>query len=366
MSRHSSGPRNVPIRSGRFGLREIASAANVSVATVSRVLNGNTRVDPDLQRIVLKVAKRLGVDLSQRDKAKALAFLLSNRTVMHSFHSRILLGAEAYCTERGWDMVFLSFAYSRQVPSKELHLPRAVQHRDVVRAVILAGATSSNLLDLLSNKGITHVVLGNNVVEQQKDLSSDTVFSDDVRGSQEMTQYLIGLGHRHIGFVGNVRLPWFARCCEGYTRAMIEAGLTAQQSSIDSEDDQECGYLGAKSILSLKERVSAIFAGNDQVAHGVYKAIRDSGLRIPNDISVAGCDDTIGGVLYPRLTTIREFPEQIGRKMVELILNRIGEPTLDRQVVTIPTEVVKRESCCPFVPAAREASLEPAVMTGFR
>jgi DNA-binding LacI/PurR family transcriptional regulator len=357
--------RSVHIRNGKFGLREIASAANVSVATVSRVLNGNTRVDPGLQRSVLKAATRLGVDLSQRDKAKALAFLLSNRTVMHSFHSRILLGAESYCTERGWDMVFLSFAYSRQVPWRELHLPKAVRHRDVVRAVILAGTTSSNLLDLLNNKGITHVVLGNNVVDQQKGLSADTVFSDDVRGSQDLTRYLIGLGHRHIGFVGNVRLPWFARCCEGYSRAMIAAGLTPQQSSIDSEDDHECGYLGAKSILARKERVSAIFAGNDQIAHGVYKAIRDSGLRIPTDISVAGCDDTIGAWLDPRLTTIREFPEQIGRQMVELILNRIGDPTLDRQIVTIPTELVKRESCRSPTPAATGGLVdEPATTIG--
>ena len=359
--------RTVHIRNGKFGLRGIASAAKVSVATVSRVLNGNTRVDPDLQRRVMKAAKRLGVNVAQRDKAKALAFLLSNRAVMHSFHSRILLGAESYCTERGWDMVFLSFAYSRQVPWRELHLPRAVQHRDVVRAVILAGMPSGNLLDLLSNKGITHVVLGNNVVDQHMDLSADTVFSDDVGGSEDLTRYLICLGHRRIAFVGNVRLRWFARCCEGYRRAMIAAGLTPQQSSIDSEDDHEIGYLGAKSLLAGKERVSAIFAGNDQVAHGVYKAIRDSGLRIPNDISVAGCDDTIGALLDPRLTTIREFPEQIGRQMVELILNRIGEPTLSRQIVTIPTELVKRESCRTLAARASGAfASEPAPMIGIR
>lgn len=351
-------------RSGKLGLREIASAAQVSLATVSRVLNGSNRVDPNLQRSVLKAATRLGVDISQRNKAKALAFLLSNRAVMHSFHSRILLGAEACCAERGWDMVFLSFAYSRQVPWKELHLPKAVQHRDVVRAVILAGTTSTNLLELLNNKGITHVVLGNNVVGEHKQLNADAVFSDDIRGSQEMTRYLISLGHRYIWFVGNTRLPWFARCYAGYSRAMHEAGLTPQQSSIDSEDDNESGYLGAKSVFSRKEKVTAIFAGNDQTAHGVYKGIRDNGLRIPDDISVVGCDDTIGPFLHPRLTTIREFPEQIGKQMVELILNRIAEPTLDRQTVTIPTELIKRESCRPLLPASSAFSDEQMTRVG--
>lgn len=337
--------KSVHVRNGKLGLREIASAANVSIATVSRVLNGSNRVDADLQRNVHKAAARLGVDLSQRNKTKALAFLLSNRTVMHSFHSRILLGAEACCAERGWEMVFLSFAYSRHFSWKELHLPKAVQHRDVVRAVILAGSTSTNLLQLLDNKGITHVVLGNNVLGEHKDLNTDVVFSDDIQGSRDMTRHLISLGHRDIWFVGNTRLPWFARCYEGYSRAMIEAGLTPQQSSVDSEDDNESGYLGAKSIFSRNAQVTAIFAGNDQTAHGVYKGIRDSGLRIPDDVSVVGCDDTVGALLYPRLTTIREFPEQIGKLMVDMILNRIANPTLDPQQVTIPTELIMRDSC---------------------
>jgi DNA-binding LacI/PurR family transcriptional regulator len=340
------------LRKGKPGLREIASAAHVSVATVSRVLNGSNRVDQDMRRSVLKAASRLGVDLSQRNKTKTLAFLLSNRTVMHSFHSRVLLGAEAYCAERGWDMVFLSFAYSRHVPWKDLHLPKAVQHRDVVRAVILAGSTSTNLLELLNNKGITHVVLGNNVLGEHQHLNTDTVFSDDVQGSRDMTRRLISLGHRHIWFVGNTRLPWFARCYEGYARAMAESGLTPKQSGIDSEDDNESGYLGAKSIISRDEPVTAIFAGNDQAANGVYKGIRDSGLRIPDDISVAGCDDTIGALLFPRLSTIREFPEQIGKRMVEMILNRIADPTLDPQQATIPTELIMRESCRLVAPIA--------------
>ena len=340
----------VRARSGKLGLREIASDAQVSVATVSRVLNGSNRVNEDLRRKVFKAAARLGVDLSERNKAKTLAFLLSNRTVMHSFHSRVLLGAEAYCAERGWDMVFLSFAYSSHVPWKDLHLPKAMQHRDVVRAVILAGSTSTNLLELLNNKGITHVVLGNNVLGEHEHLNTDTVFSDDIQGSQDMTRRLIRLGHRQIWFVGNTRLPWFSRCYEGYARAMVDAGLTPQQSSIDSEDDNESGYLGAKSILGRSDPVTAIFAGNDQAANGVYKGIRDSGLRIPDDISVAGCDDTIGNLLFPRLSTIREFPEQIGKRMVEMILNRIADPTLEPQQVTIPTELIMRESCRSLLP----------------
>jgi DNA-binding LacI/PurR family transcriptional regulator len=161
-----------------------------------------------------------------------------------------------------------------------------VQRRDLVRGVILAGTHSRNLLDLLAHKGIPFVVLGNNIIEESRDLCKDMVFSDDIQGGQDITRYLIGLGHRDIWFVGNKRLPWFARCFEGYSRAIVEAGLTPQHSSIDSEDDAEIGYLGAKSILTSGEPVTAIFAGNDPTAHGVYRALREYGLKIPSDISV--------------------------------------------------------------------------------
>ena len=235
----------------KIGLREIASAAQVSVASVSRVLNGNNRVDPAIRKVVLEAAAKLDVDLSQRNKTKALAFLLSNRAMLHAFHSRVLLGAEAHCAAHGWDMVFLSFHYSPSIHWKELHLPKVVQHRDVVRAVILSGTNSTNLIEMLDHKGIPSVVLGNNVLGEPRDFATnDVIFADDTGGGQDMTRYLISLGHRHIWFVGNTRLPWFARCYEGYRRSMEAAGLTPRCSSIDSEDDTDIGYLGTKSLLA--------------------------------------------------------------------------------------------------------------------
>src|ERR1700751_1839155 len=100
------------IHERRVGLRDIAIAAGVSVATVSRVLNGNNRVDPEIQKNVLNAAAELNFDFSQRVKPQAVAFFLCNRTMLHTFHSRILAGAEEYCAARGWDMLFLSFSYS--------------------------------------------------------------------------------------------------------------------------------------------------------------------------------------------------------------------------------------------------------------
>ncbi len=339
----------------KLGLQESAVSAGVSIATVSRVLNGNSRVDPAIQKCVLEAAARLNVDLAQRNKTKALAFLLSNRAMLHAFHSQILLGAEAHCSAHGWDMVFLCFKYQPNAPWKELNLPKVVQRRDVVRAVILAGTNSGNLLELLAHRGITFAVLGNNMLGEASVLKDyDAVFSDDVRGGYEMTRHLLSLGHRRIGFVANIRLPWFQRCYEGYRRGMAEAGLETRSSSTDTEDDIESGYLGAKTLLAQGPAATAILAGNDPTAHGVYKAVRDIGLRIPEDVSVAGCNDTVGPLLHPPLTTTREFPQQLGKKLVELVLNRIANPGLAPQHATIPTECVKRESCQPIASMAEK------------
>jgi DNA-binding LacI/PurR family transcriptional regulator len=294
---------------------------------------------------VLDAAARLNFDPLQRTKTKALAFVLSNRMMLHPYHSRILTGAEAYCAIHGWEIVFLSFNYSPRLSWKELSLPKVVQRRDVVQGLILAGTTSSNLLELLNHKGIQYVVFGNNIIGDAKSLKNDAIYSDEIQGSYEATRYLIDLGHRDICYVGNTRLPWFARCFQGYRRAMEEADLEVSQSNIDSEDASEIGYLGAKSLLAHKQPCTAILAGSDTSASGVYKGLRDSGLRIPKDVSVIGCDDTLGACLYPSLTTIREFPEQLGKQMVELLLNRIAKPGREPQQITIPTELIKRDSC---------------------
>ena len=333
----------------KIGLREIASAANVSIATASRVLNGNSRVAPSIQKVVLREAKKLGVDLSQEKKARTMVFLLGNRAMPHAFHSRILSGAEAHCAMQGWNLVFLAFNYSPHIPWAELHLPKVIQSQDMSRGVILAGTHSMNLIKQLEHNSIPFAALGNNVMGEPRELQNvDTVFVDDIQGSKDAVRYLINMGHRQIWFVGNTRLPWFRRCYQGYCLAMEEAGLEARASCTDSEDDTESGYLATKSLLARDKSITAILAGNDPTAHGVYKALRDRGLRVPDDVSVVGCDDTVGTWLYPALSTTREFPEQLGKQLVEVVFNRLANPDQGPQNITIPTEFIKRDSCGPL------------------
>jgi DNA-binding LacI/PurR family transcriptional regulator len=330
----------------KLGLRQIAVAANVSLSTVSRVANGIASVDRAIQKCVREAAKNLGIDLNRRNKARTLVFLLSNRDVLHPFHAQVLVGAAACCEAQGWGMLFVLYRYSANLPRKELHLPQVLQRQGMVRSVILAGTNTPNLLDLLTYRGIPFVTLGNNVVlKDAADLQCDAVFSDDIEGAYEMTTYLQQLGHREIWFVGNCSLPWATRCYQGYRRAMEGAGLGVHLSEIDSADDVEVGYLGTKVLLSGGQPVTAIMGATDETAQGIYRVLRERGLQVPDDVSVAGCNDGLGSYLNPPLTTIREFPQLQGKRLVDLALERIAHPDMPPQRVTIPIELVKRASC---------------------
>jgi LacI family transcriptional regulator, galactose operon repressor len=329
-------------------LQDVARAAHVSVATVSRVVTGGARVKPEIAERVKIAGRKLGIDLRRRDRTKVMGFLLSNREMLHPFHSRLLSGAEAYCATHDYNLLFHSFRYGAKVPWKELHVPAILKRRDLVSGFIVAGANSENLLDWLTKEGIHFTILGNNVLGEWQHEKYDVVWFDDRLGAYELTRHLLALGHRHIWFVGNCQLPWFSRRYEGFCRAMAEAGLSPHLTEVDSEKDFEVGYLGTKSILSRNETASAILAGGDPTAQGVYKALLDSGLKVPQEMSVAGFDDSEAALLHPPLTTVQAFPEQVGKRLAQMLLERLNQPDLPPQHSIIPTQLVKRESCQPL------------------
>ncbi len=335
-------------------LKDVARLAKVSSATVSRVASGNPQVDPEIQSTVYTAAKKLGIDLSETRKNRAIAFVLGNRDTVNEFQSRILLGAESYCAQHNWDLQFISFRCDLYAPPANLRLPEALTRPNRVSGVILSGTHSVSILSALREKRIPFSVVGNNIVGEWRPEEYDCVSTDDVRGSAEITQYLISQGHRAIWFIGNQRLPWFARCAEGYSRTMKEAGLEPRFSEIRSED-RELGYLAIKSLLASGERPTGVFAGTDEVASGVYQALQESGILIPDDISVAGFNDTLGELLHPGLTTAREFPKELGSHLAEFTLRRIQDPSLPPQQLTVPTELVRRESVRRIEPAVISA-----------
>lgn len=225
-------------------------------------------------------------------------------------------------------------------------MPRKLQGRNLVDGFIAAGTNSQNLLDRLTESRRPFAVLGNNMVGEWRQDQCDVVWMDLAETSYQMTKYLLSLGHCHIWFLQNCRLPWMMHCFEGYSRAMHEGELEPRSRDFFSEDEREAGYLAMKSLLGEREPVTAVFAASDHVALGVYDVIRERGLSVPEDVSVVGVGDRAEAAgLYPTLSTLRGFPEQVGRHLAELVLNRIEQPDLAPKRVVIPSQFIKRDSC---------------------
>jgi LacI family transcriptional regulator len=340
--------------------KDLARLAKVSQATVSRIAKGSLNVDPALKARVRKAAETLGIDLDQKrnEKSNIIAFLLSNRDLLHTFQARILFGAESYCASQERELLFMTLRYSHAAASHELHLPRILSHGGIVRAVILGGTNSPNMLSALRERDVSFAVLGNNVIGEWPSSDFDAVYSDDVQGAWDLTAQFIADGHRDIWFIGDTDLPWYARCARGYRQCMEEGGLTPRLSQIHS-DDRQLGYLAMRSILSSGEPITAVFAGSDQIARGVYEALAQARLRIPEDISVAGFNDTEGAVMSPPLTSVREFPEELGKHLAEFVMKRIQQPDLPPQQLIIPTQIIIRQSTRAIAsPGPEKARLE--------
>jgi len=332
----------------KIRIQDVARAAGLSSATVSRVLNGSERVRPQLHERVIKTALKLGFNVERRNDSRIVAFLLSNRSVLLPFHSAVLVGAEVHCAANDFGVLFLPLQYSPKLPWREIHVPRLLQNRRVVRGVICAGTNSQNLLDALSARRLSIVCLGNNVVGEWQSDKYSVVYFDDIGGVQEATNYLQSLGHRDIWFVGNCQLAWYARRSDGYRRAMEEAGLPPLIRDLNVDNAEDLGYLATKSILSEGRPITAIVAGDDTTARGAYRALTDHGLKIPADVSVIGVNDTIeAAALIPPLTSVRVFTDQLGKQMAELLLQQVSRLDAKPQVVTLPTRLIRRESCGP-------------------
>lgn len=335
-------------RSKKVKLSDIARAARVSTATVSRFIGARGGITPETRDRVVAAAERLGFDLEQGRRSRIIVFLLSNRSVLHPFHSAVLMGAQAYCADRDYAMLFLPYHYATAAGLDDLSLPEILLQRKIVAGVIVAGTNSRPLLQLLTRKGVPWVAMGNNVIaHEEADLAGGgAIYFDDIAGAHEITRYLQSLGHREIAFIGNLNLPWFARRYEGYARAMHEAGLPTRLNDRTFSEGEDMGYLATKLILQLPDVPTAIFAGDDTACRGVYQAARDRGLRIPDDLSVVGFNDTSeASALNPPLTSVHVFTDELGKQLAETLLDRIANPNAQPVTIQLPTRLIRRESC---------------------
>ncbi len=345
-------------------IKEVARKARVGIATVSRVLNNSARVDPHTRERVSAAIRRLGYRPNAQGRrlvkrsTETVCFVLSNRDFMNPFHSGILWGAERFLAEAGQNVVFTNLRYSRETPASELALPRILTNRGIVDGVILSGTNYPNLLGAMNQLRVPYILLGNNIIgpdqRQHRDaVRTDAVYYEERGSARALMERLVRLGHRAIWFVGDTRMPWFRRRLESYRAVVREHGIIPREFTSPHDGDYRdyglaYGEWAAEHILRSRQPVTAIFAGNDGIAYGIWKMLQRQGLRIPNDVSLVGFDDVKEARLTdPPLTTIHVPLEQVGRECARLLLEKLAAPERRRPRLVVPTTVVERGSCGP-------------------
>jgi len=322
-------------------IKEVAARARVSVATVSRVLNGKGPVREDTWRRVLDVAQDMryvphGVarSLSTR-RSNTIGVVLPD--LYGEFFSEVIRGIDVAARRDGYHLL-LSGSHSE---TSEMSAVLAAVRGRVDGLIVMSPDVEASALCASLPEG-TPVVLLNCLT---KDGCAITI--DNYGGAYQMVRHLTALGHRRIAFIaGPARNVDACERLRGYRDAMHRF-VTRQTAALEfpGEFNEETGFEAGKRILELSPRPTAIFAANDAMAIGAMYALRSADTDVPAEIAVAGFDDIpIARYVYPPLTTVSVAIAELGRRSFEMLLKVIENGPGQKQE-TLPATLLIRESC---------------------
>lgn len=332
-------------------IRELAKLAGVSVATVSRVLNGYPDVSEETKQRVLALVKELNYRPSAAARSLATSrshvigvFFLQdhiNAMVLHPFFQEVMVGFKRAVGTAGFDLLF----FTNQKPGIEKFSYAQRCHHHRVDGVVLMGvARHDPALIELAASNIPCMAIDVDVVGKR----AGYVISDNRGGARQAMTHLVGLGHKRIALINGfpTALAGYDRFI-GYREILEEAGLSYRADYVrDGEFTWEHGYSAMQALLDLAEPPTAVFAAADQIALGAIKAVHERGRRVPEDIALVGFDDIgVAAQVHPALTTVRQDKEELGRVAGEALVRLIENPGSTAPILTLPTELMIRESC---------------------
>lgn len=312
--------------------RDIATVAGVSVAAVSLALNGRPGVSDTTRHAVLDVARGLGyVRLADRRPVQAHGFIgfvieqLPFPVFADIFYGEVVHGIddEAHALGFSTGLTVVDGADPDEARAKV----RQMLQGNRVRGLIVIGGSSliDELVRELAREAVPLVLLDNYLY----DLPVDSVEMDHMVGGYLATRHLIDLGHQRIGFIaGPSKYRTLSDRADGYRRALQDSDLRLDPALIalpPSTPSGKKGYREMLALLDLPRRPTAVFAVSDKAAFGAIDAIHERGLRLPDDLSLAGFDDVQEGrLLDPQLTTVAVPKRLMGQLAVRQLAGRLG------------------------------------------
>jgi len=329
----------------RVTIRQVAALAGVSIATVSRVVNGHADVSPATRETVQRVISEHGYRAVPRGRPAPTGLIgVTMPFVQSGYFGEILSGAAEALYEQDMQVVLCPTRHSR---ARELSLLDRLSRGETDGAVLVLPDESSEELQALAGQGFPFVV-----VDPLTDVAEGipVVCAAHSSGAAQATRHLLESGHRRIGAITGPA-GWLAteQRLSGYHGALAGAGVLPDPGLVMAADFRVAGGReAAERLLRLPRPPTAIFAFNDSMAIGAMQAAAALGLRVPGDLSVVGFDDTAeAAIAVPALTTVRQPLAELGRTAVSLLLRQIGNRRYEPLRVELETRLVPRGSTAP-------------------
>lgn len=327
-------------------IKDVAKAANVSISTVSRVLNNSGYCSVKTKEKVYKAVEELKFQKSMvatamiKKQTSTLGLIIPD--IKNIFYGELTRAIEDQAHQYGFNVILCNTDNDLDKEAEYLNFLL----RKGIDGIIFSTPeiNDKNIKEVMKDRPEFPMILLGSQVENVR---LDGVLVDNFEGGYQAVQHLLESGHRKIGYIGGQKDSYATvERYKGYAKALEDHGVPSGNLYVRLDEFKiQSGYHQGKELLSLPDRPTAIFAANDAIAVGIYKAARELDISIPAELSVIGFDDSqFAEIVFPELTTIRTPIADMGEKTVELVAKIIKEGKNFKETITFQPTLIERGS----------------------
>ncbi|MHC6181335.1 LacI family DNA-binding transcriptional regulator [Clostridium sp. JNZ X4-2] len=326
-------------------IKDVAREAEVSIATVSRVLNDVDVVNEETKKRVLSAIKKLGYRPNivarslKTQKTRTIGIIIPD--ISNQFYPEIVRGAE--------DVANI-YDYNIMLCNTDLNIEKEIEYLKVLKekmsdgVLYMSNSLEPKILELIKQLQLPMVLV--ETTSKEDDIPSVTI--DNEKAAYDGTTYLIEKGNRNIAYIGagEDTVNASAMRYKGYRRALQENNLELNKDKVYfSSSKAKDGYKGINEILN-KTKIDSIFCTSDEIAIGAINALRDKGIKVPEDIDVMGFNNIyLSSIFYPKLTTVSQPIYDMGSVGMRMLIKLINKQELEERNYVLMHELIERDSC---------------------
>jgi LacI family transcriptional regulator len=325
-------------------MADVARAAGVSISTVSHVVNGTRRVSEKAERAVREALEATGYthDRIARSLAtgRTRTIGLAMSAISNQYFAELAHAIDREAAHAGYTLLL---ADTHDESERELRATMDLVGRRVDGVILAPSAKPAAALELLRKRAVATVL-----IDRFVPVELDQIATENIGPTARLVAHLAELGHERIGMIAGLEgLATSEERIEGYCRGVASSSLSFDPELVARGDsDAEPARAAAHRLLRLERPPTAVVVTNNRMTIGVMRALREAGLRVPDDIALVAFDDfEWADLFHPRLTTIAQATTQLGEQAVTMLLSRLANPELLARKVRLEPMFVHRESC---------------------